>query len=132
MDTTNILAPYLISDHYLFDAFPQDTQKEQLASLLDGNPLTEKVIETIPELPQILRWNQNNSETQEYLISETIDDKQSIKFVFDTAYDKISVSFNDGIEYFPESYTSEDKSSYYNLNPTYRNVTQGRNVYTIK
>jgi len=131
-DTTNILEPYLISDHYLFDAFLEDIQKSQLISLLDGNSAIEKEIEVIPELPQIVRWNSNNTTPQEYLVSETIDDKETIKLIFNTAYDRISVSFNDGVEYFPESYVPEEKSSYYNFNPTYRNIIQGRNVYTIK
>lgn len=82
-------------------------------------------------MPETLTWN-DEKKTQEYTLSAKIRDKKTLKFVFDKAYDKISVTLDGGKEYFPSSYHPETKSSFYNLNPLYRNIHTGKNTYTIK
>ncbi len=94
-------------------------------------PVDTSTPTTYPLLPQIVRWTPR-ADTQEYLVKTVIEDKQSIKMVFEESFDRVSISFNDGVEYFPESYDASTKSTYYNLNPTYRNIVEGRNTYTVK
>lgn len=134
LDTTNILDPYIIKDQYLFDALPTIPESTSLDTLLQQDTKSEISIpiEKIAVLPQIIRWDTNAPQEQEYIIETAIEDKQSMKFLFDSSFDKISVSFNEGIEYFPESYDPNEQSSYYNLTPTYRNIVEWRNTYTIK
>jgi len=51
---------------------------------------------------------------------------------FAESYEKLSITYNEDAEYFPESYDPETKTSQYNFNIAYRNIVEGRNVYTIK
>ncbi len=74
----------------------------------------------------------SSDDTKEYSIETPIIDKQQITFTFDQAYDKVSVTHNDAVEYFPESYDPATKSTLYNFNIAYRNILEWRNVYTIK
>jgi hypothetical protein len=85
---------------------------------------------SLPNLPASIDWSE--APEQEFFLEETIQDKLTVQFLFPEQYDRVSVSHNQGVEYYPESYNSTEQFTYYNLNPLYRNVAAGTNRYTIK
>lgn len=124
----------IVQDPYIFDTLPETIPT---ISSGDFNPLqsplqdivtTTNTLKALPEsISRGTTW-----ETKEYRVSSEITDKFPIEMKFTETYDRVSVSFNQGVEYFPESFNAETQTTFYNLNPLYRNVVQGRNQYTIK
>jgi hypothetical protein len=85
-----------------------------------------------PSLPNELSFTtQENWKTITYSIPQIIDDKFVILIRFDEVYDRLSVRYNATPEFFPESFDSIGQFTYYNLNPTLRNIAPWRNSYTI-
>ncbi len=158
LDRDDMENPFLVKDAYLFDAFsPTNTLTSGSLEKSLGTPDNRKpapaiesstwtanswAVQTwvslppidlgIRELPTAVHRTANDSQQQEFVISNTIDVKQSVTMNFAEAYEKISITHEDAPEYFPESYNSGTRSSLYNFNLAYRNIEEGRNVYTIK
>lgn len=136
--------PFLVKDPFLFDGLEPvwNLTAERMQTFLGSSSATTttNVVwaavwadgNTIPLLPEAINWWEVDDAKQEFIVDVPIVDKQTITLNFAEEYEKISVSYNDGVEYFPESYDPTAKSSLYNLNIVYRNVVEGRNVYTIK
>lgn len=124
----------IIEDPYVFESFGESSQLsiDTFSWLSLTNPVDQPTVQTIPELTETLtRWSENN-QSKEYLLPDPIADKFSLFMKFQDEFDKVSVSFNEGVEYFPESFNATSQSTYYNLNPIYRNIAIWRNTYTIK
>ena len=125
----------LIQDHFLFENFLPLPEQETITNIFTrlGEQQVVSVKEpSIETLPNVLSFSSKDNEEQEYILANTIQDKHTLELSFDKNYDKISVSYNDGIEYFPESFNARTQTSLYNLNPLYRNIKAWRNTYTIK
>lgn len=128
---------YIVEDHFLFDAFPDIQELDigafdtlsRLQPIIPSSPPKQKDI--IKELPNTLIFNTDTTSFTYQLWSQ-ITDKFSLQISFPVSYSKISISYNQWREYFPESYNPTTKSTYYNLNPVYRNIAPGNNNYTIK
>jgi hypothetical protein len=85
-----------------------------------------------PILPnEIMLSEEENGKVLTYSIPDVIVDKAVILMRFDRVFDRLSVRFNATPEFFPESFDSVGQFTYYNLNPTLRNVAPWRNTYTI-
>jgi len=125
----------LIKDQFLFDTIEPSWSIDWLTELQLTTEVVEQKKAEWPELPALPKkivfwWSQ--SEEQEYVISEKIASKIGLQLAFSESFDKISVTLNDGLEYFPSSYNKLTQSSLYNLNPVFRNIAEWRNVYTVK
>lgn len=126
-----------VKDQFLFDSIPASDNHTWLswlqltAEVVTATANTDEKI-TLPSLPQNIVFGGSQADEQEYIIEDVIDDKISLQLAFSESFDKISVTLNEGLEYFPSSYNALTQSSLYNLNPVFRNIAQGRNIYTIK
>ncbi len=127
----------MIRDRFLFDSIASSDNIEWLTSqeLWSFNDAVEEVKKDEPEITELpeklVRWG-NNPEEQEYKLSTKITDKVPLQLSFSEAFDKLSVTVNEWVEYYPSTYNKASQSSLYNLNPLYRNIVQWRNLYTIK
>ncbi len=156
LDRSKADEPFLVKDPFLFDVFSVENNltAERLQTYLwtpevpfvpAAEPIVSGEVNTIASwavivpsegwirlLPTtIARWAEDNQQ-QEFVIDTQISGKQSVTINFAESYEKVSITFNDDEEYFPESYDSGAKTSQYNFNIAYRNILEGRNVYTIK
>lgn len=122
---------YLVKDQYLFDAFvatgEHTTALTSALATIQTPPQT--ALAALPDL--VVR--SGDAGQQDYQISTGISDKLTLKMQFNQAFDKVSVSYNNGVEYFPESFDPVGKTTLYNFNPTFRNIGIGQNnTYIIK
>ncbi len=121
---------YLVKDQYLFDAFvPADQVTQSLTAALAT--LQAPAPTTLQTLPDTISRAGDAGE-QVYQLSTGITDKLTLKMQFAQVFDKVSITFNNGVEYFPESFDPTAKTTLYNFNPTFRNIAPGKNTYTIK
>jgi hypothetical protein len=120
---------YLVKDQYLFDAFIGQEQPTSLTAALATVQAPQQP--TLTPLPQTIARTSEVGE-QVYQLSTWIDDKLTLTMQFAWDFDKVSISHNNGVEYFPESFNPQTKTTLYNLNPTFRNISPGKNSYMIK
>ncbi len=155
LDWSSAKDPFLVKDPFLFDVFnannnltaerlesylwiPEEVVALPLEPVLSGeaNVAASGVIVPvewkITLLPNTIVRSDEDGQQQEFIIDTEIAGKQSVTMNFAESYEKVSITFNDDEEYFPESYNSGAKTSQYNFNIAYRNILEGRNVYTIK
>lgn len=123
---------YIVADTFLFPRIQTEplSSGDFNSSSVTPNPAQPSPA-VIPTLPATLSFGATQ-ETQSYMLADKITDKLPLQITFASKYDRISIAHNGGQEYFPESYNPTTASTYYNLNPLFRNVIQGVNTYTIR
>lgn len=124
---------YIVPDTFLFPRIQTDplTSGDFTTSSTTTTTTQPAAPASLSTLPPTLTFGATK-DTQSYILSEKITDKLPIQITFATKYDKVSIAHNTSQEYFPESYNAVTASTYYNLNPLFRNVIQGLNTYTIR
>lgn len=125
---------HIVPDPWLFSLPESDgltgsdfvaTRQPTLASEPDPEPY--------PDLPSELTFRGvDDGRTVTYRIGESIADRVLLLFSFEEVFDRVSVTYNATPEFFPESFDPQAQTTYYNLNPTLRNIAVGRNTYTIR
>jgi len=129
--------PLLIEDNFLFDNIAQDINIEEIPRLIENqnNPPVETDgadWEDDNGLPSsILLWD-DYLEPKIYSIDKPITQRKVMNISFDVWYDEVSVTQNNGGEYFPKSYSSLNQSASYNISPILWNIIQWKNTYSIK
>jgi hypothetical protein len=122
-------------DHYLFDAVAPSTDTAWIIEYFTPPPqeAQEEILpRELPALPsQLVRRTQDHEELS-FVIDEDIEERTSLQLVFNESFDRISVTANQWVEYFPSSYNKVTQSALYNLSPIFRNIQQWRNTYTIR
>lgn len=123
---------YLIKDPYLFDQYSTKILNNTgaIAKIREILQWSTQPTQALPSLTSTLLLNET-TRTQDFQLQETIVDKFQITLLFDKAFDRISISHNGGAAYTPASYSSLNKSSFYNLNPLFRNITAWQNTYGV-
>lgn len=123
---------YLVGDTYLFPRLQTvPLSAQDFVPQTATSSATSSAPTILPVLPLALTFGAAQ-ESHVYSLSEKITDKLQLQLSFGTKYDKVSVTHNGGIEYFPESYNPATATTQYNLNPLFRNVIAGNNTYTIR
>lgn len=123
---------YLIKDPYLFDQYDTKILNNTWAitSVREILQWSTQQIQALPALTPTLSLNET-TRIQKFQLQQSIADKYQITLLFDEAFDRISVSHNWWAAYTPASYSSVNKSSFYNLNPLFRNIIVWQNTYTV-
>lgn len=136
---TSDIDEHIIQDQFLFWAIQpidentsQETVAENIKTLLTSKKNSPEKTSVFAELPasiSFISWS--NAAPTEYLLSNEISGKYGLDISFPSVYDRISISHNQWVAYFPSSFTPEEQKTQYNLNPLFKNVVVGRNTYDI-
>ncbi len=92
---------------------------------------TQSLADLNQELPKRLLFS-NDNWSQSYILTTIWTNWYPTKISYEKEYDKVSVTHNSWVEFYPQSYNSSKKIHNYNFNPVFRNIQEGENTYTIK
>lgn len=129
--TSSWLQEIFVHDPYLFTTpdIPLEEIKKRIL------PPAQPVAATGPTnqlLPERIDLTTAARESTRYLVSTPIDEKISFFVDLPATYTRISVTPNQGKEYFPVSYDAAKKYFQYNLSTVYSTIVKGENTYLIK
>ncbi|NOZ44835.1 MAG: hypothetical protein GXP45_06970 [bacterium] len=96
------------------------------SNVLSKGDLLDIGVQLLPENISITGENQKLV----YFV-ENIRSIFTLKFTFDTSYDKIVIYHNNGVGYTPKSYNKKSKTGKYNIGSKFENLQPGINKYRI-
>lgn len=125
------LQDVFVHDPYLFTTpnIPLEEIKKRIL------PVPKPVITsgaTTQPLPERIDLTNPNNAAIIYTRAEAIDGKIAFFVDLPKSYTRVSVTPNDGKEYFPVSYTPTKKMFQYNLSTIYKTIKQWENKYTVR